>query len=248
MIKRIYLSLVIFFTSEEVTYSQKQTSHFQQTWLAYLNQTRFSDKWGSWTDLHLRTRENFVDNLSQSIARVGLTYYVTDNTKLTAGYAYVSLYPWDNHKNVTQPEHRPWQQIQWHTNYPKLKLMQWVRLEERFKHKIKNDDELADGYNFNYRLRYNFYLAAPLSRKPFAPGTFSFVFNDELHINFGKQVTYNYFDQNRLFVGFAYHTTKTDNIQFGYMNFFQQLPAGNQYKSIDVARVFYFHNLDLRKK
>jgi len=248
MLKRIYLSLVIFFTSEEVTYSQKQTSHFQQTWVAYLNQTRFSNKWGSWTDLHLRTKENYFDNLSQTIARVGLTYYVTDNTKLTAGYAYVSLYPWDNHKNVTQPEHRPWQQIQWHTNYPKLKLMQWVRLEERFKHKIKNDDELADGYNFNYRLRYNFYLAAPLSRKPFAPGTFSFVFNNELHINFGKEITYNYFDQNRLFVGFCYHTNKTDNIQFGYMNLFQQLPAGNQYKSIDAARVFYFHNLDLRRK
>ncbi|MBS1917101.1 MAG: DUF2490 domain-containing protein [Bacteroidetes bacterium] len=248
MLKRIYLSLVVFFTSEEVTYSQKQTTAFQQTWVAYLNQSRFSDKWGTWTDLHLRTRENYMDNLSQTIARFGLTYYVNNNTKLTAGYAYVSLYPWDNHKNVTQPEHRPWQQIQWHTNYPKLKLMQWLRLEERFKHKIKNDDELADGYNFNYRLRYNFYLAVPLSRRPFAPGTFSFVFNDELHINFGKEITYNYFDQNRLFVGFVYHTTKTDNIQFGYMNFFQQLPAGNQYKNIDVARFFYFHNLDFRRK
>jgi hypothetical protein len=32
------------------------------------------------------------------------------------------------------------------------------------------------------------------------------------------------------------------------MNLFQQLPAGNQYKSINVARVFYFHNLNLRKK
>lgn len=35
---------------------------------------------------------------------------------------------------------------------------------------------------------------------------------------------------------------------FGYMNFFQQLSTGNQYRSIHTARVFYFHNMDLRKK
>ena len=37
------------------------------------------------------------------------------------------------------------------------------------------------------------------------------------------------------------------NVQFGYMNLFQQLPAGNQFKNIHAARVFYFHNLDFRK-
>ena len=88
----------------------------------------------------------------------------------------------------------------------------------------------------------------PLAREPFAPGSFSAVLNDELHINFGKEIVYNYFDQNRFFVGFAYHLTKRDIIQFGYMNLFQQLSAGNQYKSINAARIFYFQNLDFRKK
>ena len=36
-------------------------------------------------------------------------------------------------------------------------------------------------------------------------------------------------------------------LQVGYMNIFQQLAAGNKYRSNHVARVFYFHNLDLRK-
>ena len=31
------------------------------------------------------------------------------------------------------------------------------------------------------------------------------------------------------------------------MNLFQQLAAGNRYRSNHVARLFYFHNLDLRK-
>lgn len=225
----------------------KITTSDNQVWLGYLNQTRLSNKWGIWADFHLRTKENFVDNFSQSIARVGLTYYLNDDTKLTAGYAYVTNYPAEGHTNVSQPEHRPWQQIQWHNRYPKVRLMQWFRLEEKFRRKILNNDELADGYNFNWKLRYNFFAQFPLSKKKFQPNTLSFVVNNEVHVNFGKKIVYNYFDQNRFFLGFAYHVNKHDNLQFGYMNLFQQLPAGNKYKSNNVARVFYFHNLDLRK-
>src|SRR6188508_3066588 len=76
----------------------KQTETVQQAWFGYFNQTRFSNKWGSWTDLHLRTKEDFVSDLSQSILRFGLTYYLNDDTKLTAGYAYVSHYPAEGHK------------------------------------------------------------------------------------------------------------------------------------------------------
>ena len=240
--------LLLFFLNQDLFSQTKQTETVQQIWFGYFNQTRFSNKWGTWTDIHLRTKEDFVSGLSQSILRFGLTYYINDDTKLTAGYAYVSHYPADNHKNVTMPEHRPWQQIQWHSKYSKLRLMQWFRLEERFRRKILNDDELAEGYNFNFRFRYNFFFMVPLSKNRFQPKSLSFVVNDEMHINFGKQIVYNYFDQNRFFLGFAYHVNKHDNLQLGYMNVFQQLPAGNKYRSNHVARVFYFHNLDLRKK
>ena len=228
--------------------AQKQNTHVQQTWLNYFNQTRFSDKWGIWVDASLRTKENWVEELSQTIGRVGLTYYLSNNTKLTAGYAYVHHYPADSHPDVAQPEHRPWQQVQWHNNKPNLRMMQWMRLEERFRRKIKDADELADGYNFNYRIRYNMLLALPLSKQPFAPGTLSGVLNNEVHINFGDEITYNTFDQNRLFLGFFYHVNKHDQIQAGYMNLYQQLPAGNKYRVVHTARISYFHNLDLRSQ
>ncbi len=247
MKKNVFLFL--FIANAMVSHAQtKITTSDNQVWLGYLNQTRLSNKWGIWADFHLRTKENFFDNFSQSIARVGLTYYLNDDTKLTAGYAYVTNYPAEGHINVSQPEHRPWQQIQWHNRYPKVRLMQWFRLEEKFRRKILNNDELADGYNFNWKLRYNFFAQFPLNKKRFQPNTLSFVVNNEVHVNFGKKIVYNYFDQNRFFLGFAYHINKHDNLQFGYMNLFQQLPAGNKYKSNNVARVFYFHNLDLRKK
>ncbi len=241
----LILSLVI---SSAASGQVKTTSHINQVWVGYLNQTRLSNKWGTWTDLHLRTKEDFFSNLSVGIVRVGITYYVSDAVKLTAGYAFVNFFPGDNHKNISQPEHRPWQQVQWHTKYAKTRTMQWLRLEERYRRKILNDSTLASGYSFNWKLRYNFLFQVPLSKKGPEPKTWSFIVNDEVHINFGKQIVNNYFDQNRFFLGFAYQTNKTDNLQIGYMNVFQQLAAGNQYKSIHTARVFYFHNLDLRKR
>lgn len=244
-----YVFLLLFVAITIVGNAQtKTTTSVNQIWTGYFNQTRLTEKWGFWAEVQLRTKENFVDNFSQSIARAGLTYYLNDDTKLTGGYAYVTNYPGDAHKNISQYEHRLWQQLQWHTKYPKLRLMQWLRLEEKWNRRVLNDDALADGYRFNYKLRYNLLALFPLSTKKFQPNTLSFVVNDEVHINFGKQIVNNYFDQNRFFIGFAYHTNKHDNLQFGYMNLFQQLAAGNKYKNNHVARVFYFHNLDLRKK
>jgi hypothetical protein len=226
----------------------KQTASEQQVWLGYFNQTRVSNRFGIWTDLHYRTKEDFFSNSSQAIARFGIMYYLNDITKITAGYAYVNHFPADAHKNISQPEHRPWQQLQWHSKYGKKRVMQWLRLEERYRKNILNDSTLADGYAFNFRARYNFFIQVPLSSQGIAPNTFSFIANDEIHINFGKQVVNNYFDQNRFFIGFGYHTNATDHLQVGYMNLFQQLPAGNKYRSLHTARIFYFHNLDLRRK
>ena len=248
--KRFFILCCLFFLPIHFLNAQqtKQTEHVNRIWVAYFNQTRLSNKWGMWTDLHLRTKENFVEDLSQSIIRLGLTYYIKDNTKFTLGYAYVNDFPSDNHKNISVPEHRPWQQLQWHTNYGKKRMMQWIRLEERYKRKVLNDDALADGYSFNFRVRYNIWYEIPLSKKGIVPNSFSFIINDELHINLGKQVVNNYFDQNRLFLGLKYQTGEHSNLQVGYMNLFQQLAAGNKYRNINAIRLFFFQNVDLRKK
>lgn len=247
MIKRLFSLLLINFPFADIfAQPSKSTANGEQVWLGYFNQTRFSGKFGLWGDFHLRTKEHFTDHLSQIIIRPGITYYVNDNTKLTAGYAYVNYYPAEGHTNISQPEHRIWQQLQWHTKYTKTRTMQWIRLEEKYRRKILNDSTLATGYNFSYKVRYNLLWEIPFSQQP--TNKFSFVLNDELHINFGKQIVYNYFDQNRFFAGFKFNLNKHDNLQLGYMNHFLQLPAGNRYRNNNVIRLFYFQNLDLRRK
>jgi Protein of unknown function (DUF2490). len=229
------------------TLAQKNIMYDRQVWLGYNSQSRFSDKWGVWLDGNLRTRQDFFTNFYQAVARVGIMYNLNEATRVTAGYAFINYFPDEGHKAVSQFEHRPWQQLHWQTVYNKKILAHRIRLEERYRRKVLNDSTLADGYNFNFRARYNLGFQVPLSKKGIAPNTFSFVVNDEVMVNFGKEIVYNYFDQNRIFLGFAYHPNANDQLQIGYMNVFQQLSAGNRYRNSHVVRVFFFHNLDLRK-
>jgi hypothetical protein len=248
MIKKNGLFAVLLALSIGVYAQTKIATHYNQIWAAYFNQTRFSNKIGIWTDLQIRTKDDYVVDLSSTIARAGLTYYINDVTKLTAGYAYITNYPVDATTRVNQPEHRPWQQIQWHARNAKTRIMQYIRLEERYRRRLADAETLSDRYNFNWRLRYNFWYEVPFNKGPSTPSRWSFIFNDELHINFGKQVVNNYFDQNRLFVGLKVNTSAHDNIQFGYLNQFIQLASGNHYRNVDAFRIGYFQNLDLRKK
>lgn len=245
--KRTLALMMILVLGFAATGQTKTTISFRQVWAGYFNQTRFSNKWGIWLDAQVRSHNDFFNDISVSIIRPGITYYVNDALKLTAGYAYITQYPQDNFIE-SRPEHRPWQQVQWHTKYGRNRTMQYIRLEERFRRKITPDSVLGAGHNFNYRARYNFLWQIPLTRVDPGKGNFSLILNDEVHVAFGKEVVYHYFDQNRFFAGFAYHLNTRDHVQFGYLNVFQQLASGNRYRSTHAARLFYFHNLDLRKK
>lgn len=219
----------------------------EQAWLGYFNQTRFSKHWGLWLDAHFRLKEDFVGAPAHAIVRPGLTYYLMDDVRLTAAYGYVHHFPGDDHKNIGQPEHRPWQQIQWFVRWPKARLMNLVRLEERFRRNILTDDALATGYAFNWRVRHNSALFIPLTKKGFQAGGLQFLLNNEFFVNFGKNVVYNVFDQNRFFTGLVWQANTHSQLHFGYMNLYQQQKAGNTFRNQHTIRLFFFQNFDLRE-
>jgi len=245
--KRIMVILILFSFAAITLSAQKTVTEDGQTWLAFFNQSRFSERWGLWTDVHFRLKNDFVNDPSTFIFRAGPMYYLTDDVRITTAYNFINHFPDEAHKNISQPEHRLMQQVQWFTKIKQSRLMQWVRLEERWRQKIKNDDELAEGFNFNWRMRYNFALFVPLSSKGLGAGGFQFLVNDEVMFNFGETIVYNYFDQNRFFLGLVYQSTDHSQFQLGYMNVFQQLAAGNRYREQHAIRLFYFHNFDFRK-
>jgi hypothetical protein len=244
MFRIVFTTFFLFLKLSAFSQVTKTVVQHQQAWLGYFNQTRLSDRWGIWADLHHR-RTDFLDRPSLNVYRAGLTYYLADNLRLTAGYAYINSFL--SPSGVIRPEHRPWQQIWWSGRSGRLNLVQWVRAEQRFNHRIQGD-QLADDYSFNWRFRYNFLLQIPFKGQTIQPGVPNFVLQDELFVNAGKQITYNYFDQNRFFVGLSYPFSKAFTVQAGYMNQFVQQPIGNAFVSNRTLRLFIFHTLDLRKQ
>ncbi|MEJ0029958.1 MAG: DUF2490 domain-containing protein [Bacteroidota bacterium] len=217
-----------------------------QTWLGYFNQTRFSDKWGMWVDVHYRMTDNFADRPFQFLFRPAVTYFIKDNLRVNVGYTLAEHFPAKG-LNTTRTEHRAWQQVWWNQKYSRMSTLQWLRLEQRFNQKVANDVKVG-GYTYTFRARYNFAFFIPLKGRELAPKTPFVAIMNEVFLNFGKNVVYNTFDQNRLFVGLGYQFTTHLNAQLGYMNVYQQDATGNNYFSSHCIRFFVFHSLDLRKK
>jgi len=198
-----------------------------------------------WVDVHYRMTDNFVDRPFQFLFRPAVTYFIKDNLRLNAGYTLVEHFPAKG-LSTTRTEHRAWQQVWWNQKYSRLSTLQWLRLEQRFNQKVANDVKVG-GYAYTFRARYNFSFFIPLKGRELAPKTPFVALTNEVFLNFGKNVVYNTFDQNRLFVGFGYQFTSHLNAQLGYMNVYQQEAAGNSYFSSHAIRLFVFHSLDLRK-
>jgi len=243
---RLVLCILLCITSFTLIAQNKTVHSREQLWFGYFNQTRITNKFGLWMDVHYRLTDNFIERPFQLIIRPALNFYIKDNVRLQTGYAYVAHFPAKG-METTRPEHRPWQQIWWNQKYNGFTTLQWLRLEERFTGIVVND-ELQSGYNFNYRLRYNFSFFIPLKGKELVPKTPFIALIDEVFINFGNKIVYNTFDQNRFFIGVGYQITSHMNVQTGYMNIFQQEATGNSYWSTHAIRLFLFQTLDFRNK
>jgi hypothetical protein len=240
IIPLIWLSFPIF--SQNI---EKRTINENQLWLGYFNQTRLSNKAGVWLDVHHRRKDNLIKRPTQQLFRPAIIYYLKDNIRFYGGYVYSLNYP-EPEQTTLRPEHRPWQQFWWTKKYSAFSTVQYIRLEQRFVGKVIND-KLINDYTFNYRARYNFTLFVPMLGKEIKPGVpFLFVI-DEVFVNFGKEITNNYFDQNRFFTGVGYQFSQHTHMQLGYLNILQQKSSGDVFNNINGLRLFLLHNFDFRK-
>lgn len=247
MKKHIYIFLlVVLYVIGYSQTNQKQIVTEEKTFLGFFNQTRFTNRLGTWVDLHHRTTDNFINRPLQSLGRFGLTFYVTDHFRITAGYCLAYNYP-SKGFNASRIEHRTWQQLFFKQEYHKVQTIQLLRFEQRYNQVIVND-EATNEYIYTNRLRYSYLVLIPFSKNGIIPKKLFGVINDELFVNFGKNIIYNTFDQNRFFVGVGYQIGKNSSTHLGYMNIFQQQASGNKFTESHCLRLFLFHNIDFRKE
>ena len=68
----------------------------------------------------------------------------------------------------------------------------------------------------------------------------SLVLSDELLVQFGQDIVYNTFDQNRFFIGIKQSINPKLSFDFGYMNVYQQKANGYQYDMNHTLRLFFY--------
>lgn len=215
------------------------TQRFQQ-WVGYMTSTRVSDKFSWWNDFHY-VPDGFY------VARTGLTYHFPQSVNITAGYAYLGLPSGGVTADLKRSEHRPWGQMVISTPIaPHWSHMARVRYDARFRHNISGG-ELIDGYTFNHRLRFLTNIRKQFPALKPAENWMPFVsVSDEVLINFGKNIIYNYLDQNRATatIGMQHQNI---SFQVGYMNRFVQLSEGNKAIANHTLILWVVHTLDRRR-
>lgn len=221
----------------------KEVNTQSQSWFSVNSTTRLSDKFGIMADVHVR-RNNFLADPGFYFVRVGLNYWINENLTADVGYGRMWLAPSKPGWQHFAEENRVHQQIQFTSKVGKVNLMQRLRNELRWQEKIVNDQFIHE-YKFTDRIRYLLSLNLALSKNKYYP---SLVLSDELLIQFGKEIVYNTFDQNRLFIGVKQQLLKKLSFDMGYMVVFQEKATGYQYDKNNTFRLFFYYTPDLRKK
>jgi hypothetical protein len=194
-------------------------------WFMYFGNHSFSNRWGLHAEIQLR-RNDLIENPQQLLIRTGIEYQLKDGSKITAGYAFVETYPYGDFAVAGAfPEHRIWQQFTTTQTFSRFKLMHRYRLEQRFLGNPVSGD--MSGGRYENRFRYMFKGSYVLTRDWKQP--LFIAAYDEFFLNFGKEVAYNLFDQNRAYAAIGLTANQYLKIEVGYLYQIVQL------RSLDLS-------------
>jgi hypothetical protein len=198
----------------QFTFAQTRVhSRNEHAWFMYFGNHKISERFGLHLEGQLR-RANFVTDPQQLLLRGGVDYYFKNQNRFTFGYAFVRTFPYGDFP-VPQsfPEHRVWQQFLTTQTFGQTKLSHRYRLEQRFIGNASTGE--MSGGRYENRARYMLKATHALTKdwkKPLFVAAY-----DEIFINFGKDVAFNIFDQNRLYGAVGVSASKTLKIELGYL-------------------------------
>lgn len=227
-------------------FAQKQIIQQQQMWYGYYNKLRISDNWEVNSQIEERQFYNPTAQY-QFVVRTNLDRKILENINVSAGFVLFFHNPNDpnSQSKLTIPELRPDIGFNSKRKFRYFTMSNRYKLEARFMHQ-NNGSELGNGFVFsNFRFRYQIGFEVPLLKQ--IP-QISFVAKDEIMFNFGKKITKNVFDQNRLYFALNYKLSKQLALEAGYLNYFQQTSKGDVFYERDIVRFSIIQNIDLTKK
>jgi len=232
------------FTGEN---GSKTVTENSVVWLAWLSRARVSDKFSVHLDASYRTID-FMEHTFQWVGRVGAIYHLPKDVTLSGGISAFWHYQYpSNAEPYHRFEYRPWEEIMIPQEMGKLELNHRFRFEQRFNKNVVNN-EVQDDFVYNLRSRYRIQAQYPLGKKSIrTPGSIFIYFSEEIFINSGINIVYNFFDQNRISLGLGHRFSKSLQLQAGYMNIYSQRTSGNRFEEIHTLVIGLQTQFDLRK-
>lgn len=235
---KLFFVLVLFAFALRAQETTPRYRHINSVWLGYFNSTTIGKKWNVNTDIQYRTREWLVKP-SQFLVRSGVGYKLNDKLRITIGAAHFRFYLTSV---ATRGEWRPWQELLINDVAGKTKITHRFRAEQRFNQKVVGNKPIDD-YSFNWRFRYRIEAIRPLLKN--GDRGIALILGNEILINAGNNIRYNYFDQDRLYAGFNFDQNKYLTYQIEFMHIWQQQTNGITLDKVSVIRFNIFHRISL---
>jgi len=244
----ISVLLISLFVSTKILSAQeaidRQTYNNLHFWTSVNSTFRLSQRWGAIADVHVR-RENFIHDPNFYFLRLGATFWINDQFSVVGGGAALWLATETNAGLKYALERRSYQQALWRATNGRVTFLQRIRIEQRWHEVLNNSDGSVNRIRFSNRFRFlmsgtirafnNLRLPRP-------------VVSNELLFHVGKEIVYNTFDQNRLFLGFNQRISKSWTMDYGYMLVYQQRYSGYEYDVNNTIRLFFYYSPDFRQK
>jgi hypothetical protein len=246
-----FILLFVAFAMATTSFAQKQISDQEHAWLMYFGNHRITDRWGIHTEYQWRRADGF-EHWQQSLLRLGIDYYAKNGAQYTAGYGWIRSFQYGDQPIAhSSNEHRIWEQTITKSKIGRIDLQHRYRLEQRYIENWVKDSEgvyAQNGFYFRQRVRYRMLLIVPISRKEMSDKTLFFAAYDEPFLGFGKGISKNVLDQNRLYCALGWRFNATCNIQLGYLNQYVVKKDGIQAERNHTLQAAITYNLDWRKK
>jgi Protein of unknown function (DUF2490) len=219
-------------------------------WFMYFGTHKIADKWSLHLEGQIRRSEGLA-NPQQFLLRGGVNYHINPQATVTVGYAFIETYPYGGFpvKSIF-PENRLWEQLQLKHQVGNFEWISRFRLEQRYVNSpvlVGTVYKAGDAvYTNRFRLLNRFSI--PFNGKTIVDKSFYLSVYDEFMINFGKNVQYNLFDQNRIYVALGYKLPKVGRLEVGYLNQLLVKSDGKKIENNHTVQVGLSCNLDFKKK
>jgi hypothetical protein len=232
----VFLTLLALFTLP--VFSQKNIDHQSLVWTRYQLKLKIDDHWSASQELEERTFW-FPWRQHQLVSRSMAQYQLGSGWNLGGGLTYFrQALPQDAHKEVTytQPELRPFLEVGYKQSLSEKFNVQHRYWSEMRNFKPENEDFKYGNVRMRYKLEFQYQPTPKVTIKAY----------DEIFINFGENIVYNKFDQNRIGASVQYMPLKNLGFELGYINWYQQRPSGVDFYERNIVRFTIHQTFNLR--